>query len=138
MPTYEYVCSSCANEWEEVHKISEPAVEECPKCHNKTARRQISGGRFILKGGGWYADLYSSVKPGSGKKDDAGKTSADAKSSGGDAKPASTESKSSSDGGGSSAGSKDSGGGASTTSSGSTSSTSSTPSKPSTPSSSAK
>ena len=67
MPTYEYVCSSCANEWEEVHKISEPAVEECPKCHNKTARRQISGGRFILKGGGWYADLYSSspeAKPG--------------------------------------------------------------------------
>ena len=134
MPTYEYVCSSCANEWEEVHKISEPAVEECPKCHNKTARRQISGGRFILKGGGWYADLYSSVKPGSGKKDEAGKTSTDAKTSGGDPKPASTESKSSSDGGGSSGGSKDSGGGASTSSS----STSSTSSTPSTPSSSAK
>lgn len=63
MPTYEYLCSSCQNAWEEMQKISEPALEVCPKCHQKTARRQISGGNFILKGGGWYADLYSSTKP---------------------------------------------------------------------------
>jgi putative FmdB family regulatory protein len=74
MPTYEYACSSCGNEWEEVQKISEPALQECPKCHLSTARRQISGGRFILKGGGWYADLYSSVKP--GKKDESKGSSA--------------------------------------------------------------
>jgi putative FmdB family regulatory protein len=81
MPTYEYVCSSCANAWEEVQKISEPALEVCPKCHAHTAKRQISGGNFILKGGGWYADLYSSQKPSAAKSDDGG-------SSGGDAKPA--------------------------------------------------
>ncbi len=68
MPTYEYLCSSCANAWEEVQKISEPALEVCPKCHQHTAKRQISGGNFILKGGGWYADLYSSAKPGSASK----------------------------------------------------------------------
>src|SRR5829696_1485612 len=60
MPTYEYVCTSCENHWEEVQKISEPALDTCPKCSNKSAKRQISGGSFILKGGGWYADLYSS------------------------------------------------------------------------------
>src|ERR1700734_109243 len=86
MPTYEYVCSSCANAWEEVQKISEPALEVCPKCHAHTAKRQISGGNFILKGGGWYADLYSSAKPaaakpadGGGSGDAKGDTKADAK-----------------------------------------------------------
>ena len=60
MPTYEYACTACDNHWEEVQKISEPALEVCPKCGKSTAKRQISGGNFILKGGGWYADLYSS------------------------------------------------------------------------------
>jgi putative FmdB family regulatory protein len=63
MPTYEYACSSCGNTWEEMQKITEPALEVCPACKKATAKRQISGGNFILKGGGWYADLYSSSKP---------------------------------------------------------------------------
>ncbi len=69
MPTYEYVCSSCNNEWEFEQSIKEAALTECPKCNQQTARRQISRGTgFILKGGGWYADLYSSSsnKGGSG------------------------------------------------------------------------
>ena len=62
MPTYEYVCKSCGHGWEAQQRISEAALTECPKCHQATAQRQISGGNFILKGGGWYADLYSSPK----------------------------------------------------------------------------
>jgi putative FmdB family regulatory protein len=59
--TYEYVCTSCGNAWEAEQRISEPALDTCPKCNEKTAKRQISGGgAFILKGGGWYSDLYSS------------------------------------------------------------------------------
>ncbi|HVJ94600.1 MAG TPA: zinc ribbon domain-containing protein [Labilithrix sp.] len=68
MPTYEYVCTDCQNHWEEIQKISEAPLEVCPKCTKSTAKRQISGGRFILKGGGWYADLYSSTP----KKSDSG------------------------------------------------------------------
>jgi putative FmdB family regulatory protein len=63
MPTYEYVCTACGNGWEEFQKISEDPTQVCPKCGESTAKRQISGGNFILKGGGWYADLYSSSKP---------------------------------------------------------------------------
>jgi putative FmdB family regulatory protein len=99
MPTYEYACSSCGNQWEEIQKISEAPLQECPKCHEQTARRQISGGRFILKGGGWYADLYSSVKP--GKKDESKSTSSTAT----DAKPAGDSASS----GSKDTGSKDSG-----------------------------
>ena len=68
MPTYEYACTACANQWEEIQKISADPLDTCPKCGQKTAKRQISGGAFILKGGGWYADLYSSS---SNKKSDA-------------------------------------------------------------------
>jgi putative FmdB family regulatory protein len=61
MPTYEYACSSCHNAWEEEQSIKADASTECPACHQQTAKRQISrGGGFILKGGGWYADAYSS------------------------------------------------------------------------------
>lgn len=63
MPTYDYLCTDCQHHWEEIQKITEPPVEVCPKCSHATARRQISGGNFILKGGGWYADLYGSTKP---------------------------------------------------------------------------
>jgi putative FmdB family regulatory protein len=77
MPTYEYVCTDCQNQWEEIQKISEPALEVCPKCHKSTAKRQISGGSFILKGGGWYADLYSSS--GGAKKAEANGSAAETK-----------------------------------------------------------
>jgi putative FmdB family regulatory protein len=70
MPTYEYVCTDCANQWEEIQKISESPIEVCPKCGKPTAKRQIRGGNFILKGGGWYADLYSSTpKKGGGSSE---------------------------------------------------------------------
>lgn len=68
MPTYDYVCTACNHAWELEQRISENAIDTCPKCSEKTAKRQISGGAgFILKGGGWYADLYSSTKPSDSK-----------------------------------------------------------------------
>jgi putative FmdB family regulatory protein len=67
MPTYEYLCKACGHAWEATQRISEDPLKECPQCHQPRAERQISGGNFILKGGGWYADLYSSSKkPASG------------------------------------------------------------------------
>jgi putative FmdB family regulatory protein len=61
MPTYEYACSACQHEWEFEQSIKDNAITECPSCHDQTARRQISRGTgFILKGSGWYSDLYSS------------------------------------------------------------------------------
>ena len=72
MPTYEYACKSCAHAWETVQRITENALDTCPKCNEKTAQRLLSGGSFILKGGGWYADLYSSPKSASPKAEAGG------------------------------------------------------------------
>lgn len=91
MPTYEYACSACDHQWEEEQRIVEPALDTCPACVQKTARRLISAGNFILKGGGWYADLYSSAKPvaKSGSSDSsASEKSTPAASTSADTKPA--------------------------------------------------
>jgi putative FmdB family regulatory protein len=58
MPTYEYGCEACGNQWELEQRISEAPIKKCPSCGKMRARRLISGGNFILKGGGWYSDLY--------------------------------------------------------------------------------
>jgi putative FmdB family regulatory protein len=82
MPTYEYGCSSCGSEWEEIQRITEPPIEVCPKCSKPTAHRLISAGAgFILKGGGWYSDLYSSAKPSGNKEESKGTTPASTPSS---------------------------------------------------------
>jgi putative FmdB family regulatory protein len=78
MPTYEYGCEACGHEWEEVQRITEPPREVCPKCGKTAAHRLISAGtNFILKGGGWYSDLYSSAKSGAKKVDSNGGTTSD-------------------------------------------------------------
>src|SRR5450631_3755791 len=104
MPTYEYACAACAHEWETVQRITEAPIDVCPKCAKSAAHRLISAGtNFILKGGGWYSDLYASPKaaskvdapeaaPAGGAKPE-GKSDVKADSSGGgvtapEAKPA--------------------------------------------------
>ncbi len=60
MPTYDYACESCGHKWDVEQRMSEDPIRKCPKCGKLKAKRQITGGNFILKGGGWYSDLYSS------------------------------------------------------------------------------
>ncbi len=70
--TYSYICTSCSHEWEAQQRISEAPLQVCPQCNQSSAKRQIAGpANFILKGGGWYSDLYSSS---SGKKAEGEKT----------------------------------------------------------------
>lgn len=89
MPTYEYRCDACGNEFEIEQRITEDRLEKCPKCKKKKLVRLVGTGNFILKGGGWYADLYSSVpKDKKGKSDtasgsDASKSTTESKSDGG-------------------------------------------------------
>ncbi len=61
MPTYEYRCDKCGFEFEREQRITEKPIRTCPKCKAQKARRLISATSFVLKGGGWYKDLYSSA-----------------------------------------------------------------------------
>ena len=63
MPTYEYKCLCCENEFEIEQSIKADPYAECPKCKVTTFKRLISSRTsFTLKGGGWAADNYSSKK----------------------------------------------------------------------------
>lgn len=68
MPTYEYLCEKCGHEFEREQRITEDPVKTCPQCRARKVRRLISRTGFILKGSGWYSDLYSSAKPGAAKE----------------------------------------------------------------------
>src|SRR5262245_66685154 len=60
MPIYEYRCDKCEREFEVEQRITDPPLGACPKCRSRKVRRLISQTSFVLKGGGWYSDLYSS------------------------------------------------------------------------------
>jgi putative FmdB family regulatory protein len=73
LPIYEYLCEKCGHEFEREQRITEDPVKVCPECRAKKVRRLISRTAFVLKGGGWYSDLYSSAKSGgdAGEKSEA-------------------------------------------------------------------
>ncbi|HEY1908203.1 MAG TPA: zinc ribbon domain-containing protein [Myxococcaceae bacterium] len=103
MPIYEYECSQCHETSDALQKVNDPPPETCPRCGAQNSlSRLLSRTSFVLKGGGWYADLYSSSKP---------------KSEGAESKPAATEGSTgaaSTSGSGDSSGSTGSGGSGST------------------------
>ncbi|MDR2161999.1 MAG: zinc ribbon domain-containing protein [Desulfovibrio sp.] len=63
MPIYEYRCSHCHRIFEEWSRQveKETVARPCPVC-GKAANRLISHTSFTLKGQGWYATEYGSLK----------------------------------------------------------------------------
>lgn len=59
MPVYEYKCSACERIFEMQQKISDPPLKTCSECGGEV-KKLVSASAFHLKGGGWYADGYSS------------------------------------------------------------------------------
>jgi putative FmdB family regulatory protein len=62
MPIYEYACGQCGYEFEAEQRITEEPLETCPECQSRQVKRLISQTSFVLKGGGWYSDLYATRK----------------------------------------------------------------------------
>lgn len=62
MPLYEYECTACHKHTEKIQKFSDPEISTCPSCSG-LLKRVVSAPAFAMKGGGWYADGYSSAKP---------------------------------------------------------------------------
>jgi putative FmdB family regulatory protein len=72
MPTYSYLCDACGSSFEIEQRITEDPIKKCVECGKPEARRQITSGNFILKGGGWYSDGYGSKPSASAAKIDPG------------------------------------------------------------------
>ena len=57
MPTYEYRCENCGNEFELRQGFDSDPMTDCPKCGHLSKRR-ISSVPVIFKGSGWYVTDY--------------------------------------------------------------------------------
>ncbi len=58
MPTYEYKCDKCNNEFEEFQSIKSEPVANCPECKSECKRVFSLGGGIIFKGSGFYVNDY--------------------------------------------------------------------------------
>ena len=86
MPTYEYVCTKCGNEFEKIQPMAAAALTTCPKdvCGQKkwgrgpVKRKMSGGGGLIFKGTGFYITDYRSegYKQAAKKDSDAAKPAA--------------------------------------------------------------
>lgn len=70
MPVYEFECS-CGSISEDLVRMGTRSIT-CPKCGGQ-AKKIISPCAFELKGGGWYADGYSSRRATSSRASSADK-----------------------------------------------------------------
>jgi putative FmdB family regulatory protein len=112
--TYEYMCEACGHQWEAEQSIKDRALKKCVSCGKQRAKRLVSGGTgFLLKGGGWYADLYGSAKAkpqgSSEASDKSEKTDAKPTASEGSTKDAGSKEGGAKDGGAKDGGAKDAG-----------------------------
>jgi putative FmdB family regulatory protein len=62
MPLYEYQCAACTTVSEVHHKMSENGPDTCTSCGKGPMSKLMSKTAFVLKGGGWYGDGYTSSK----------------------------------------------------------------------------
>jgi putative FmdB family regulatory protein len=53
MPTYEYLCSKCGNQYEKREGFDAPARQRCPKCRG-AAQRMLFAPPIVFKGSGFY------------------------------------------------------------------------------------
>ena len=88
MPIYEYGCKNCGHEWEDMQRITDDPLTDCPSCGEPQAKRLISQTSFILKGSGWYVTDY-----GKGTGGAAGERKPKPSTEKTEAKPAKTETK---------------------------------------------
>jgi len=124
MPTYQYRCQSCKDEFEIHQSFADEALTACPDTDcGGSVNKVFSGVGISFKGDGFYKNDHGSVAR--GRKADAGSTK---KSESGSADTSSSDGSGSDPSGGSgdsssSSSSKDSGGSSSTNGTGGSSST---------------
>ncbi len=53
MPTYQYACTACEHEFEEVQSFSDASLTECPECEG-LIRKIYSAVGVVFKGSGFY------------------------------------------------------------------------------------
>jgi putative regulatory protein, FmdB family len=68
MPIYDYKCSNCNKEFEEMQSFSDAPITDCPYCKAKgTVKKVIAEPAVLFKGSGFYCTDNHSASGCSGK-----------------------------------------------------------------------
>jgi len=67
MPTYDYLCTSCKNEFEVFQSMTEKPKRSCPECNGPVKRLIGSGAGIMFKGSGFYETDYKRSSSGESK-----------------------------------------------------------------------
>ena len=67
MPTYEYRCEQCGNQFERFQSMKDEPVKTCPGCGGAVRRLFGTGAAVIFKGSGFHATDYPKSAPGCGR-----------------------------------------------------------------------
>ena len=86
MPTYEYRCPQCGNDFEKFQKMSDEPVADCPECGTAAERRLSGGAGLLFKGSGFYITDYRGESYKKAADADKGGSSSGGESKGGEAK----------------------------------------------------
>jgi putative FmdB family regulatory protein len=82
MPIYAYICPDCGFEKDQLQKLSDAPLTQCPSCSGGRFARKLTAPAFQLKGTGWYVtdfrDGQSARKPAEDSTAEAAKPGADA------------------------------------------------------------
>lgn len=62
MPIYAYLCADCGFEKDQLQKLSDPPLTDCPSCSGKRFARKLTAPAFQLKGTGWYVTDFRDGK----------------------------------------------------------------------------
>jgi putative FmdB family regulatory protein len=89
MPIYEYRCLACGHQFDQLQKVDDPALIDCPECAKPRLEKLVSAPSFQLKGTGWYVTDFRNNEKKSAK--DASPESSDVKSTPSDTAKSSTE-----------------------------------------------
>lgn len=60
MPTYEYRCTQCSHQFEQLQSIKDDPLQTCPRCGGPVKRLIGAGAGIIFKGSGFYITDYRS------------------------------------------------------------------------------
>ena len=63
MPTYEYQCDQCGDQFEKFQGIKDEPVRTCPKCGGPVRRLFGTGTAAIVKSSGFHATDYAKGTP---------------------------------------------------------------------------
>lgn len=68
MPTYDYICLSCGNRFEEHQGMNEDPLDKCPECRGAVKRLITGGTGYIMKDGGTRNITGAKLKPACGRE----------------------------------------------------------------------